>query len=48
MNSTPKNAPGKDQYILPLTGGGSGMGWKALPLFKAANDALPLMKASGE
>jgi hypothetical protein len=27
------------QHALPLTGGGSGSGYRALPLFRAANDA---------
>ncbi|MDF1750495.1 MAG: hypothetical protein P1V34_16650 [Alphaproteobacteria bacterium] len=27
------------QHALPLTGGGSGSGYRALPLFQAANDA---------
>lgn len=28
------------QRVLPLTGGGSGTGYRTLPLFRAANDSI--------
>ncbi|MAO90962.1 MULTISPECIES: hypothetical protein [unclassified Hwanghaeella] len=36
------------QHSLPLTGGGSGLGYRALPLFRAANDSSKTVPETAE
>jgi hypothetical protein len=48
----PSSRPNRErvivQHSLPLTGGGSGLGYRALPLFRAANDSSKTVPETAE